>query len=75
MRPTLFILILIALAFPLRAQISLDSCRKMALKNNAAVQNADIELMQAEKTKQAAFTKYFPQVSATGVAFKSNSSV
>ena len=75
MRSTLFILILIALAFPLRAQISLDSCRKMALKNNAAVQNADIELMQAEKTKQAAFTKYFPQVSATGVAFKSNSSV
>lgn len=75
MRSTLFILILIALAFPLRAQISLDSCRKMALKNNAAVQNADIELMQAEKTKQAAFTKYFPEVSATGVAFKSNSSV
>ena len=75
MRSTLFILILIVLAFPLRAQISLDSCRKMALKNNAAVQNADIELMQAEKTKQAAFTKYFPEVSATGVAFKSNSSV
>ncbi|MPM75199.1 hypothetical protein SDC9_122190 [bioreactor metagenome] len=32
-------------------------------------------MQAAEKTKQAAFTKYFPEVSATGVAFKSNNSI
>ena len=70
------IITIIALFFiiPVKAQYSLDSCKKMAILNNARVKNALLEVDAAGQTKKAAFTKYFPEISATGSAFKSNES-
>ena len=75
MKTALFVLILCIMTVQLHGQYSLDSCKKLALKNNAVVNNSMLDLQSAEKTKQAAFTKYFPEVSATGMAFRSNSSI
>ena len=47
---------------------SLAECRELALKNNVAVKNAALEVAASEQTKRAAFTNYFPTVSATGTS-------
>lgn len=56
---------------PLAAQqtYTLDECIENALHNNARIQNAKNDLGMAEQQRQAAFTKYFPTVSATGMGF------
>lgn len=51
---------------------SLEDCKKMALENNANMKNAKLEVQAAEQTKKAAFTKYFPTISAMGAGFTSN---
>ncbi len=63
---------LFALTFtwPAQAQegpYTLARCRELALQNNARVQEARLEIEAAQETKDAAFTKYFPQVSASAV--------
>lgn len=50
--------------------LSLDSCKALSMKNQASLKNSDIEVRMAEQTKKAAFTKYFPAISATGVYYK-----
>jgi outer membrane protein len=45
---------------------TLDDCRRLAREKNADVATARMELDGAGETRKAAFTKYFPQVSATG---------
>ena len=56
---------------PLAAQqvYTLDQCVENALRNNARMQNASNDLGMAEQQRQAAFTKYFPTVSTTGIGF------
>lgn len=56
---------------PLAAQqvYTLDECIENALHNNARIQNAVNDISMAEQQRQAAFTKYFPTVSATGMGF------
>lgn len=49
-----------------------DSCRIRALTENAAVANAELEVMAAEQTKKAAFTKFFPNIQASVAAFRMN---
>ena len=49
--------------------LSLDTCKAMALRNNAAVKNAVLDVKAAQEVKKQAFTKYFPQVSATGIGY------
>lgn len=49
------------------AALSLARARALALEHNAQVQQSTLEIDAAESTKKAAFTKYFPQVSALGV--------
>ena len=39
------------------------------------MKNAALEIKSAEQTKKAAFTKYFPSVSAMGNAFQSDQSL
>jgi outer membrane protein TolC len=75
MKLSFITILLLLFIIPVQAQYSPDSCKKLALQNNAAIKNADIEIQTAEKTKEAAFTKYFPEVQATGFAFKSNASM
>lgn len=43
--------------------LSLDSCKTLALQNNATVKNAALDVAAAQEVKKQAFTKYFPNVS------------
>jgi len=47
--------------------LTLDESRKLALENNAAIKNSIQEIVAAEETKNSAFTRYFPNVSAGGL--------
>lgn len=55
--------------------LSLDSCRQMALQNNMKIRAAHNAVGEAEELRKEAFTKYFPQVNASGFAFKSNKGI
>lgn len=44
--------------------LTLDSCKALALRNNATVKNAQLDVEAAQEVKKQAFTKYFPNVSA-----------
>lgn len=48
---------------------ALDECLELALKNNVRIRNADNDLNAAKLQKKAAFTNYFPTVSASGGGF------
>lgn len=48
-------------------KLSLDSCRSMAVQNNKEIKMQDAKKQKAYYDRKAAFTKYFPRVSATGV--------
>lgn len=50
--------------------LSLDSCKAMSVRNQASLKNSNLEVEMAEQTKKAAFTKYFPAISATGAYYK-----
>ena len=50
--------------------LTLDSCLSAALSNNAAVQNAQLDVLAAEQVKKQAFTKYFPSVSGTALGYQ-----
>ena len=69
-----FVVALVALLMPSRigAQVlTLDSCRAMALRNNATLENARLEIESAKQTKLAALTKYFPTLSLAAGYFRS----
>jgi len=53
--------------------ITLDQCREMTLRNNAQIREADLDLASARQTRKAAFTGYFPQISAMGIALSAGS--
>ena len=49
--------------------LTLDECVEQALQNNARVKNADNDLSAASHERHAAFTRYFPSISASGSGF------
>ena len=51
--------------------LSLDSCIQLAQTNNKQIIQANINIHKAQQVKQQAFTKYFPQVSASAMGFHS----
>ncbi len=53
-------------------RLTLGQVRQAAVAHNMAMRSADNAIKQAEEQQKEAFTNYFPQVSATGGAFKSN---
>jgi len=55
-----------------QATYSLGQCTKMAFENNIEMKKADIGIQQAEQQRKEVFTKFFPSVSAGGLAFKAN---
>jgi outer membrane protein TolC len=63
---TVFILCLSIYQVQAQEVYSLETCKKLALENNAKVKNAQLSVEAAEQAKKEAFTKYFPDVSATG---------
>lgn len=68
MKAKVLFLLLFTIAFSLSAQqtLNLEECRKLALQNNKELQIAGQKLSASSSERKAAFTKYFPQVSATG---------
>lgn len=70
-------ILLIALPFASKnadaqTALSLDSCKSLALENNRKIKEAGYNLAISEEQKKAAFTHYFPNVSAMAVALKSS---
>lgn len=53
-------------------QYTLEQCKKMALENNVQVRNSNLELLASKQVKKAAFTNYFPKISATAMTFRFN---
>lgn len=52
--------------------LTLQQCIDMAVANNAALKRADNTASAATQTRKEAFTKYFPEISATGFGFRSH---
>ncbi len=59
---------------PIAAQttLTLDQCNQLARNNNITLRSARNNIQQAEQQKKAAFTNYFPQVSAMGAGMTAN---
>ena len=67
-------------AFGLRAGqadsvVTLDRCIELTLANNATARNAANDTRAAIELRKEAFTKYFPEVSASGMAFWTHNDV
>ncbi len=68
-----FIISIIALAIPCMAgaqTYSLQQCKDLAMEHNVQMKNKKLDVDAAKEIKKAAFTKYFPQVSASAYAYK-----
>lgn len=50
--------------------LTLEESKRLALQNNATVKNGMLELEAAQQTRKAAFTKFFPSISASGATFE-----
>ena len=46
--------------------LSIDDCRVLAIQNNKDLKIAELHIRKANAEQKAAFTKYFPQLSASG---------
>jgi multidrug efflux pump subunit AcrB/outer membrane protein TolC len=64
--------LLMGLGVPALAQttLSLDSCRALTLENNLKIRNSGIEVEASRRVEQAAFTRYFPNISAIGLGVR-----
>ncbi|MDE5842164.1 MAG: TolC family protein [Muribaculaceae bacterium] len=65
----LFMCAAVALAgsvFPASAEVTLDSCRNMALRNNKTLKMADEAIRGAGYERKAAFAAYLPGIDFTG---------
>ena len=70
MRAILLVALTVATLLATGQSLTLDSCLSAALSNNAAVQNAQLDVLAAEQVKKQAFTKYFPSVSGTALGYQ-----
>jgi multidrug efflux pump subunit AcrB/outer membrane protein TolC len=69
----LLVILISGSTFTSRAQtLSLDSCKSLALTNNRKIKAAKFDMIQATDEKRAAFTNYFPKISAGGLAFRAS---
>lgn len=68
------VLLAMLVALPVYAQkvYTLDECRLMALQNNVKVRNASNNVETARQERKEAFTRYFPNVSASGMGYNAN---
>jgi outer membrane protein TolC len=57
---------------PAGDRLTLEQSRRLALENNAGIKNSRWETEAARAVKKAAFTKYFPSLSAGAAAFKAD---
>ncbi len=66
--PILYVVVGFSLPALAQNHYSLDSCKKITLEKNIQVKNSAIEVVASRKVQQAAFTRYFPNISALGLA-------
>ena len=52
--------------------LSLQQVKEQALAHNISIRTAEDAVREAREQKKEAFTNYFPQVSATGMGFRTN---
>src|SRR5574344_1922189 len=52
--------------------LTLDECRNLAIKNNKELQISGAKVDVAANNQKAAFTKYFPQLSAEGAYLRNS---
>lgn len=55
--------------------LTLEQSKEFALKNNTKIKNSNLEIEAAHQTKSAAFTKYFPSISAGALALKAKDNI
>lgn len=55
--------------------LTLEACRTLAIQNNKELQIAKGRIKVAEHEKKAAFTKYFPQASASGAYLRNEKNI
>ena len=53
--------------------LSLDSCKRMAVKNNLSVKQADNQVVSSQEAMTQAYTSFFPTAKATGMYYKPSS--
>ena len=68
MKRTILLLTFVVTVSCMHAQrmLTLDECRNLAIQNNKELQISGEKIKMADNEKKAAFTKYFPQLSANG---------
>ena len=73
MKRTILLLTFVVTVSCMHAQrmLTLEECRNLAIQNNKELQISGEKIKMADNEKKAAFTKYFPQLSANG-AYKWN---
>lgn len=59
-------------AVPTDTILSLEQCQDMAVQYNASLRQASNRARMASETAREAFTKFFPEISATGLGFMAN---
>ena len=68
MKRTILLLTFVVTVSCMHAQrmLTLEECRNLAIQNNKELQISGEKIKMADNGKKAAFTKYFPQLSANG---------
>ena len=68
MKRTILLLAFVVTVSCMHAQrmLTLEECRNLAIQNNEELQISGEKIKMADNEKKAAFTKYFPQLSANG---------
>lgn len=68
MKRTILLLTFVVTVSCIHAQrmLTLEECRNLAIQNNKELQISGEKIKMADNEKKAAFTKYFPQLSANG---------
>ena len=68
MKRTILLLTVVVTVSCMHAQrmLTLEECRNLAIQNNKELQISGEKIKMADNEKKAAFTKYFPQLSANG---------
>jgi outer membrane protein len=56
-------------------RLTLEDSKKLALQNNVEMKNSQLETEAARQAKKAAFTRYFPSISASATALEADKSL
>jgi outer membrane protein TolC len=52
--------------------LTLQESKRLTLENNTSIKNGKLEIEAAKQTRKAAFTAYFPSISAIGAMFEAD---